>query len=316
MTSGGPFARARTFVGLGLSASVLSVTGFWFSVVHQIHGQALYLLSAFPAVAGISAFALAIFRSRAPTTVQYLDEGLRLDFLGGESRTIPWDAIVHVMLRIAPVSHQRYLGLYDRQGKELARIATAVHGFDQLARRIEQRVSRNDRAAAAMVGRQKGRRQALQLIGMGVFLGAMSAGAMSMAHRQQRDDELLHDHGVTGQGQIQRRFLAPDGVTPRLEYRVVSSSGLSAVHNAHVRRAVWDQLADNGAIEILYVPERPEITSLSYGEIPEERLRVSLILMLSFFAVGITAIGVVSLLGWDIVIEQGTGKLRIKRHGT
>ncbi len=145
-------------------------------------------------------------------------------------------------------------------------------------------------------------------------LGALTA-ARSLASTPQQV-------AVPGEARIERRFLAPNGVTPRLEYRITTADGLTATRNAEVTRDDWDRLEEASNVPVVYVADEPAISRLTEGEPESKDLMDRPAVMYGLSIAG----GLLCLLllvaaalqwrGWDIDLDSKTGKVSIKRFGT
>ncbi len=154
------------------------------------------------------------------------------------------------------------------------------------------------------------------------MLLAASAAIAWMTHSEQQAERLLAEQGVPAEGEIVRRFLAPNGVTPRLEYRVRTPAGDAPVRNAEVTRSYWDSLAGQTTVPIRAVPGQPSISRLAEGEAPAEQDFFKTPLggfglaaaggLMSLF---IFSLGILQLCGWDLDLDSKSGKLAVKRFG-
>ena len=127
--------------------------------------------------------------------------------------------------------------------------------------------------------------------------------------------------GVPGEAEIVRRFVAPNGVTRRLEYRVTGVGGQTGTRNAEVTLAYWESLEDAKTVPVIYVPQEPAVSRLVDGEVGSRDLSDSPAVMIGL-SVGLIALCMVFLAaaamqwyGWDIDLDNKTGRISIKRFG-
>jgi len=125
---------------------------------------------------------------------------------------------------------------------------------------------------------------------------------------------------VPGIGTITHRFIAPNGVTTRIEYTVKAPDGKTGSHNAEVSREYYDRLAGAKTIPVMYVPSDPDVTRLMAGEIPDSGNVDSSILIPVVLLVGAMSIvfivgGILSLTGRELYMSKSTGRPAIKNFG-
>jgi hypothetical protein len=142
-----------------------------------------------------------------------------------------------------------------------------------------------------------------------------------MAFEEKRTAKLLQEAGVPGEAEIVRRFVAPNGVTRRLEYRVTGVGGQTGTRNAEVTLAYWESLEDAKTVPVIYVPQEPAVSRLVDGEVGSRDLSDSPAVMIGL-SVGLIALCMVFLAaaamqwyGWDNDLDRKTGKISIKRFG-
>jgi hypothetical protein len=143
-----------------------------------------------------------------------------------------------------------------------------------------------------------------------------------MTHREARAAQLLAKASLPGQAEIVRHFLAPNGITPRLEYKITTEAGISGTRNAELARDYWDSLEDATSVAVVYVPGEPWISRLVEGEVEEtDFTRTPLggyglgaaAMVMGLFFLGAS---VLQWRGWDIDLDSKTGKFSIKQFGT
>jgi hypothetical protein len=220
------------------------------------------------------------------------------------------------------LNQRRQLVVYDVDGKTLARISEAFDDFDQLTEIVKQRIEAKGDDTADRLQRRKSKRSALFLSGTAVGLLALAAVNLWMVQREQRARRLLAEAAVAGDAEIVRRFIAPNGVTTRLEYRITAPDGAQGTRNAEVSRAYWDSLEGATTVPVTYVAADPSISRLTTGEVPDDDptrkpgMMYGLCGVLALICLFLLAAAVLQWRGWDIDLDSKTGKISIKRFGT
>lgn len=262
-----PASRGRAVTSaLGGAACVIFVGATLAASAFQSGDPAFLRIAGI--VAGISAAGLLVsawLTWRTPEAVTVTHAGLTLASRSGTT-TYPWDELAEVSPVTAPMTQRRVLHLRTGSGRHLARLSDALVGFDELAELIRAH-TRSEEPASDEARLRRSRRSAL-LIGLGgaAFL-ALSLFVGGSGLHDERGERLLRTSAVAGNAAIERRFIAPNGVTPRLVYHVTTPSGKSASRNAQVTRSYWESLAGASEVPVRYVPEEPEFSRLAQGEV-------------------------------------------------
>jgi hypothetical protein len=161
-----------------------------------------------------------------------------------------------------------------------------------------------------------------KLVGLACFVFGcvLAAGAVFIAvttREMQRANKLLSLKGVPGEGELVRRFVAPNGVTKRIEYRVAGST----VNNVEVESRFWNQLEDAKTVPVVYVPEEPNISRLQEGLVPDDDLTSTpgggyllsgLGGLMALFVLGYSPL---AWMGYDLVFDEKQRVWMIKRYG-
>jgi hypothetical protein len=308
---------------VGIGSLVLAVVGFGLALLLHFGPLHLQIMATVPTLVGIGALLGYWVISRTPNEVRVSDCGLTIVRLGVayfEWKEVGWSTIQAVPL----ASNRRQLRIYDVRGKTIACIGDAIADFDSLAEAVARHVAAKGDDTAKRVQLGKARRSAVFVGAGGLMMLAIAVIVAWMTNRDIRAARLLEEAGVPGQGQIEERFIAPDGVTCRLVYRVTSADGRSDTRNAEVERAYWWTLEDLDAktVPIVYVPDEPSISRLSGGEVAEDDPFKNPVIGYGVPAL-VAVISIVCFIaaplmwnGWDIDIDSKTRKISIKRFGT
>lgn len=115
-----------------------------------------------------------------------------------------------------------------------------------------------------------------------------------------------------------RKFLAPDGRTHRVEFRVADAGDDAYLHNIEVDARFWPMLREGMLVPVKTVAGHPEIARFP-GEVKDDFLNPSsntdLLLAAAMLVLGaffVTA-AVLAFKGIDIATDPATGKLRVNR---
>lgn len=242
----------------GLVLAILSDTG-------MIQMQ---LMTTVPILAGISCFYTAWSKGRSPSRITIDKEALTLE-TKGESRRLTWEQVGWADKQSAPMSAQPHLVVYAPDGKTITKIINDFPGFDQLVELLTARIERKTDGVAAEVQKKTFRKQGLLLCCLGPFFILIAAANVWIAWDEQRTDHLFATQAVMGEATVLRHFVAPDGRTKRMKYRVTTPEGLTGEHNVEVDPTLWQMTKGFDTVQVLYVPSEPSISKLLFGEIED-----------------------------------------------
>ena len=270
-----------------------------------------------PTIGGVLLLGAGIARLRTATRVTADDDGLTVERGSGRRDSYDWDQLAYAE-DDSGGTFGRTFKVYDTAGRCVANLRASLQPFDLLVTGVKEYLNREDDAAhAAAVDRlrlRKNRRVALHSLALGLVFAALAAFLISDGFAERRAERLLNEQGVPGTAEIVELFLAPNGITPRLVYRVTPDSG---ERNVEVPRAYWDALHGQDRVPVVYVVSEPSI-SRAPAEIADEAgfeadlgpwLPV-LFLALPAFLIGSS---VFLLAGWDLRTDEATGRLRLRR---
>ncbi len=314
----GTYRKARWWRvggGLGLACTAL---GFGLSLTIPMDQFARTAVTVVPMLFAMQAFITARNMTRGPRQVTVGPGGLRLVMEKGE-QTYAWSQIGWAGKTNVAMTKRWRLRLYDDAGRPLAEVGDAVLGFEELVRLVAAHIAAKTDGSADRIRRSKARRQGVFLVVAGPLFIALGILNATSTANEGRKIGRLREAGVAGVAQIEDRKLAPNGVTPRLIYRITTPDGRTATRNLEIARPLWDHLADAKEIPVIYVPDEPDISRLLVGEI-EKRESPGVGYLLSFFvsAMGLLFVvgGVLSFRGWDIRFDEKTRRFSMNRFGT
>jgi hypothetical protein len=297
-----------------------AIAGFAFAIVLRVNRFSLHAMTTLPCMFSIAALGLALTLRRSPRRVVVDSTGVTLDS-GSTIRTIPWSEIGYANVKQIEFAQRRVLSICDCSGKKIAAINDGFDDFDQLRDLILAKVASRPDDVAERIRMRRAKRAALGAVALGGGMLVACAFIARTTYDDQRAAALLASAGVPGEAEIMRRFVAPNGVTTRIEYKISADSGKSATRNAEVERAVWDQLKDEPTVRVVYVPDEPSISRLALGEPPSKDITdtpaggyglAGLGMLMGIFSFGA---GAMFWRGLDFGTDPVTGKLGFKRFG-
>lgn len=297
-----------------------AIAGFAFAVVSQVNRFSLHAMTTMPCMFGIAALGLALTLRRSPRRVIVNSTGVTLDS-GSAVRTIPWSGIGYANVKQVEFVQRRVLSICDCSGKKIAAINDGFDDFDRLRDLILAKVASRPDDVAERIRMRRAKRAAIGALALGAMMLVACAFIARTTYNDQRAAALLANAGVPGEAEIVRRFVAPNGVTTRVEYKITGDNGQTASRNAEVERLAWEQLENTPTVPVVYVPSEPAISRLAMGEplskditdTPAGGYGLSGLGML----MGIFSFGAAAMFwrGLDFGTDPVTGKLGFKRFG-
>lgn len=293
----------------GVALIFVAVIGFVINLFTSQGQITLHMMSTVPTIIAFSLLTHAWNLAKAPQEISVGEEGIST-IKGNNVVTTPWEQVGMVSQGEAGIQQQKYLDVMNVEGKRIARIPSVVEGYEDLVTILRQQVASQNPERSSTLHRRKARWQALGAFAFAAFMIAGSVFMTTTAIDQQRVDALLAEQGIESTAPIVRRFLAPNGVTTRIEFEVTSDDGQSVIHNKEVTPAYYEYLADATEVPIKTVPNHPDATILLEGLVegsttnPVANYLVSA--GLGLFGLLALGVGVMFWLGYDFVIEPET----------
>jgi hypothetical protein len=236
-------------------------------------------------------------------------------------RRIGWDEVGSASVETGGTSHRRRVNLTDRAGKSIAKLDESFSRFDVMASLIANHVEAKGDDAAVRIARRKARRQGVMVFAIGLFMAFACGFITWMTYQKQRADRLLAARGQPGEAEIVRRFIAPNGVTKRLEYRVIGPDGPGPTENVEVDPDYWDELEGARTVPVIVVPGEPGISRLEEGQVADDEFTKRPVGGYALAALG----GLMALFmlgyapfawnGWDLGQDSKTKTWVVKRYG-
>jgi len=318
---GGGSAKARQWIAAGIGLVIVSVIGFIATAISQLGQLQLQIMSTLPMVAAVGSFAKAWSIRRQPTQMSIGENGLTLDRLGTREH-YGWDQIGWASIDMSPVGQLRRLSLYDQRGGKVAAIADSFSGFDAAAESVKARVASRHGEKSEPIRMRKARRSAVITTLISSLLLLVVFGNVWLAYRDQRANSLLETNGVRGEAKVLSFFIAPNGITRRVEYEVTGDNQQTGKRSVEVAREFWDAMNRVEKVAVIYVPSEPDISRLVNGEVAKKgildnpKARYALSGILGLMCLLFLGAAVMAWKGWDLDLDSQTGKVSFKPFGT
>lgn len=314
--------RGRWMLIAGLGAGVLSLVGLGFSLVSRVDQLTLHSISTFPMIVAVSLLSAGWSMCRGPECVVIDEEGFQIQE-NGKTTSYLWKETGWVTVDGTSMSQQKCLVLFDTSGKRIASLSEAFEDFEDLVRIVKSKVADQPGSPGGEIQSRKARKSATWIGIFAIVLIGVSGSVAWMTWEEQRANRLLRSNSIPGEASIDRLFVAPNGVTTRVEYTVTTESGETGSRNAEVEPSYYAQLEreDAQTIPVRYVPSEPSISRLRTGEVRDEDFvktplgGYGLAGLTTLMGLGFLAAAVLQWMGWDIDMDSKTGKLSIKRFG-
>jgi hypothetical protein len=277
-------------------------------------------MTTLPVILSVAALCAAWTMIRSPARISADPEGLTIGD-GNNPQRLSWNEIGCSTVESVGTSGRRRLNITDTKGASIVKLDESFRRFDDLVALVASHVEAKGDDTAMRILRKKARRLAVVLGAMGFVMTLGSIFIAWTTREEQRAARLLKQRGKPGQAEIVRRIVAPDGVTKRVEYRVVGAGGRSGTRNVEVTSAYWNHLEGAKSIPVIFVADEPDISRLATGEVKEPDftktpaggyLMAALVLAVGLFMLGASPF---TWNGWDLSIDKNTKKWCLKRDG-
>jgi hypothetical protein len=303
------------FIG-GVLFCGLAVLGFVAAIGKNVGQPNLTFMTTMPIMIGGGALIAGWRMARAPLEVRTGGRGLVL-FFKNKTEKFPWEELAFASTERG-IFQQRNMKIYNEQGRHVATVTDALEDFDDLVEVIDAHLGARPDDKGSTISKRKAHRFAIIFSAFGVLMLAGSIFATWHTHDTARSDKLLKESAVQTDAEIVERKLAPNGVTPRLVYRVTNPQGRSAERNAQMERSVWDDLDGEKAVRVIYVPDEPSISRVLEGEIPDVKDDFGYLpgAFLGVMSIAFLAWATLLAYGYSIDVDSKTGKFSFKPYGT
>ena len=268
---------------------LLSVVNFVVALRTNVTMLKLQLGCTAPMVAAIFLFGTAIRALRMAVLVRITPGALEIRHRSGSVLVLPWQQIVLVNTGSPPMTTKKHLTLHDARGKVLARLSEDFQDFPGMETAIRAHQIPSPQQAA--VKRGQGRRKGVFFMAFGVVFIALAVVNGWIALKDRRDQELFQKLGRSTEATIVRQFIAPDGRTHRIEFRVDDVPDAPVV-NVEVNEILWMVMTPGRHMAVIAVPGRPDLAHLTMGEIADNFAPPFGIMLPASIAVGLFAMAI------------------------
>lgn len=313
---GDPRSRAYLLIAGGVGLALFAVAGFFVALRSNPSAFGLQAMTTLPMMGAIGLFAAAWRVLSLPQHVDLDDGGIRITARSGKVGSWSWDDIAFVETG-QDFSGTRQLSIYGLNGRRLARLSNRFDNFEVMVQSIQRRMA--DRASPSRVQaeRRKHRKTGALLMFGGVVAWIMAGVNVWMALSDREAQRLLSERGVPAMATVVEKFIAPDGRTHRIMYRVDHVPADSTPANVEIEPALWTTLDEGTPINVVAVPGRPDISRLAVGQIDDNFTPKPEIMLLVCAAVAVMGIvffvgGVLSWIGIEIKFDSEFG-FRVRR---
>src|SRR5258706_1064753 len=242
--STGLTSKAWVFFLGGVAMVGVAALGFTVALRSHTSPLQMHLSTTAPTIVAVGLFATGYHFARSQREVAFGQEGLHVRYRGSE-KLLSWDEIAWAQTQQS-ISNRKIFAIYGNGGKVVLKLPSNLEGFDELVAIVKQRLSDQPSPHASAVRWRKSRRTATALLVGAILAIGGSVGLAWMAYDAHQAKELMRTQGVDGEGIIARKFIAPDGRTHRIEYRVAGAGDNAKLHNVEIDTMYWTILPAGG----------------------------------------------------------------------
>jgi hypothetical protein len=300
----------------GIGLIVVAIVGF-IAAIAAPHGQLqLHLTTTLPTIIAVGLLAQGFSLRSLPRCIVVGPDGLEVTTKQSTS-SYSWSEIGSATTANVLNSHKTCLRITDTAGKTIVRVDESFPDYQRLVKSVQSFVDAKSDDTSLRIMSRKAKRAGLLFFAFGCIL-ALGAGSVALrTHETQRAKELLAVKGVQGEAEIARRFVAPNGVTKRIEYRVQGSK----LKNVEVNPIFWDQLEHAKTVPVVYIAEEPDISRLEFGEVNKDDftrtpaggyLLAALGGLMALFVLGFSPF---AWMGYDLAFDKEQRVWKLKRYG-
>lgn len=313
-----PSHPGRYLLG-GILLILLAAGGFVASVYSNLGTLSLHALATLPTMIAVSLFARAFSSRKSVRRVTVDASGITTEY-PSQTRHIDWDTIAWSEGRVQALSNRKQLVLYGSHAETIEVIPDAITAFDDLDKIVSRRIKSKPHVLADLVRLKRLKRQSWLVFTVGILLCAVGTFLFLSGLSDRQAQRRLDSESIDGTATVKRKFLAPDGVTKRIEYRVDAkrTDGKSpSLMNVELQPSLWDVIQEGQKLPVRYVRDSPDISEMSWGEVKDDNLSPTKLIIVGLAATlfGIIAcvVGFFNRRGIDIVIDSETKKIRVAR---
>jgi hypothetical protein len=246
---------------------LMAVIGFAVSLRIPNDPIRFHAITTLPMICAMWSLGAALAVRRSPREVRVGPAGMSILF-GNRARELPWGDVALAPTVDRALGGGKSLKLYGPDGRVLVTLPDALQGFEQLVANVQRRVSAKPHANSDAVATRRLRKRAAGLMVGGVMALALGGVNAWLAYDNARAARLLRESAEPGEATVVRKFVAPDGRTHRIEYRLASINGAS-LENVEVNPLFWALMSEGQRVPVLYVPSDPRVSRLQIGQIDD-----------------------------------------------
>lgn len=308
------------FLIIGVFCIIAAGVGFVVALKTDVGLFRLQAMTLLPVLVGLAFIGKALQGRSQLVSVALDTTGITLINRNG-SQHLSWGQVAWNAESLQPLSYVARCTLYGVDGRMLARIPAVVDQFNDLIALINQHVKTQPNAQAEHVRRARLRRQSPLVFGFGLVMLAIVGFLLWTEIQDHRSSRLLAGESVEGLATIERKFVAPDGRTKRVEYRVDArrkDGSRPDPVNVELEPSIWESLREGSKFPVTFVPADPDVSRLAMSQ-RDDGLKLGMmpkILLFgggSVFAIFCLVMGTMNWFGIDIVLDSQTKKIRIAR---
>lgn len=295
--------------------AVLGICGFFICLKLMPSALYVHLCSSLPITLAVFTYLQARNLKKLPREIGISSRGLRIH-RDTQDTLHPWETVGWVNQELTQGGGKQ-LRIFGMRGEELLLVTNDLKNFDILVEGINEWLVQFPEDKVNPFRLAKLRRLAWGLCSFGMFwlIGAIFLGFD--AWQSQEENNKLKTRGVPMQAEVVSCFLAPDGITPRLAYRL-KTEGHVAERNAQLARELYPIYAKATSVPVIAVPGELDISRLAFGEVSDRNSSpaetASLALLTTLLALFFLTVAGFSFSGREIDYDSKTSKFSIKKH--
>lgn len=299
-------ARKATWLFVAAAALVvMTLVNFVVALRLPSNALRLHATTTLPMIGAVSCLGAALAARRSPREVRLTPAGVSVTYVN-RAIELPWDRIALAAKADSGIGGGKALKLYDRDGRVLASLSDNLLGFDGLAHALEARLAALPHARTATVAATRSRKQAVFLALGGAVALALAGANGWMAYDDARAARLFREAAVPGEAAVVRKFVAPDGRTHRIEYRIADVAD-APLENVEFDPLLWTAIGEGQRLPARYVAAEPGISRLEIGQIEDDPVSPTMQGALSAF---IALLGLAALVASVVEWRKGRPAVR------
>jgi len=304
-----------SFLG-GIGLIIFAIVAFIFAMGTRPGQMMLHMTTTMPTIIAIGLLTRGFLLRSQPIRIVVGPDGMEIT-TKQSTRRFSWSEIGSSTKTNILNSNKTCLRVTDAAGKSIVRIDESFPGYQRLVNLVEFHIDAKQDDTSFRIMSRNAKRVGILSFAFGCFLAAAAVFIALTTRESQRAQELLLAKGVPGEAELVRRFVAPNGVTKRINYRINGSK----IMNVQVEPSFWDKLEHAKAVSVVYVPEEPDISRLQFGEAKNNDFTKSrrggylLAGLGGLMALLFIALSPFAWWGYDLAFEKDQKIWQLKRYG-